>query len=236
MANPEHLEILKQGAQFWNRWRRKHPEAKPDLNGADLQGVHLSGDFRARRSNRRLNLSRASLVAANLRGAFFADVDLTQADLGRANLVEAHVLFADLSWTNLVQANLRAADLKDSELVGAKLVRADLTYARFTRTYLFSTDFEEALMADTSFSCADLSGAERLETVRHKGPTSIDIDTIYLSKGNIPEAFLRGAGVPEDFIVYMKSLAGNPIEFYSCFISYSSQDDEFARRLHAKVT
>ncbi len=33
----------------------------------------------------------------------------------------------------------------------------------------------------------------------------------------------------------MKSLAGNPIEFYSCFISYSSQDDDFARRLHADL-
>ncbi|HMD97208.1 MAG TPA: toll/interleukin-1 receptor domain-containing protein [Terriglobia bacterium] len=33
----------------------------------------------------------------------------------------------------------------------------------------------------------------------------------------------------------MKSLAGHPIEFYSCFISYSSQDDEFARRLHADL-
>jgi hypothetical protein len=43
------------------------------------------------------------------------------------------------------------------------------------------------------------------------------------------------AGVPEDFIVYMKSLARNPIEFYSCFISYSSQDDDFARRLHADL-
>ncbi|MGO9273652.1 MAG: toll/interleukin-1 receptor domain-containing protein [Terriglobia bacterium] len=53
--------------------------------------------------------------------------------------------------------------------------------------------------------------------------------------GDIPEAFLRRAGVPEDFIVYMKSLAGNPIEFYSCFISYSSEDDDFARRLHADL-
>ncbi len=46
---------------------------------------------------------------------------------------------------------------------------------------------------------------------------------------------MGGAGVPEDFIRYMKSLAGNPIEFYSCFISYSSQDDDFARRLHADL-
>jgi hypothetical protein len=27
-----------------------------------------------------------------------------------------------------------------------------------------------------------------------------------LSKGKIPEVFLRGAGVPEEFITYMKSL------------------------------
>ncbi len=74
-----------------------------------------------------------------------------------------------------------------------------------------------------------------LETVRHDGPSTIGIDTIYKSKDNIPEAFLRGAGVPEDFIVYMKSLAGNPIEFYSCFISYSSQDDDFAQRLYADL-
>jgi len=82
----------------------------------------------------------------------------------------------------------------------------------------------------------DPSTVKGLETAGHFGPSTIGIDTIYKSRGNIPEAFLRGAGVPEDFIVYMKSLAGNPIEFYSCFISYSSQDDEFARRLHAKVT
>ncbi len=71
--------------------------------------------------------------------------------------------------------------------------------------------------------------------MEHLGPSTISIDTVYKSKRNVPEAFLRGAGVPEDFIIYIKSLAGNPIEFYSCFISYSSQDDDFARRLHADL-
>jgi hypothetical protein len=33
----------------------------------------------------------------------------------------------------------------------------------------------------------------------------------------------------------MKSLATNPIEFYSCFISYSTMDQEFADRLHAHL-
>ena len=29
--------------------------------------------------------------------------------------------------------------------------------------------------------------------------------------------------------------AMSPIEFYSCFISYSSKDEEFAKRLHADL-
>lgn len=61
------------------------------------------------------------------------------------------------------------------------------------------------------------------------------MDTLYKSGGNIPEEFLRGCGVPEPMIAFAKSLVGKPIEFYSAFISYSSKDQEFAKRLHADL-
>jgi uncharacterized protein YjbI with pentapeptide repeats len=64
MANKEHLKILKQGMEIWNRWRVDHPETKPDLSGADL---------------READLSRADLTGADLTGA-----DLTGADLREA--------------------------------------------------------------------------------------------------------------------------------------------------------
>jgi len=38
--------------------------------------------------------------------------------------------------------------------------------------------------------------------------------------------------VPEEFIAYIGSMVGRPIEFYSCFISYAHHDKLFARRLH----
>jgi hypothetical protein len=38
--------------------------------------------------------------------------------------------------------------------------------------------------------------------------------------------------VPEDFIIYMRSLVTQPIQFYSCFISYSSKDQDFVNKLH----
>jgi hypothetical protein len=74
-----------------------------------------------------------------------------------------------------------------------------------------------------------------LATVRHRGPSTIGIDTIYKSHGKIPLAFLRGAGVPDNFIEYMGSLTGKAFEFYSCFISYSTKDQEFADRLYADL-
>ena len=67
------------------------------------------------------------------------------------------------------------------------------------------------------------------------GPSVIGIETIFLSKGKIPEPFLRGCGVPDDFITFIKSFTTNPIEFYSCFISYSTKDEDFADRLYADL-
>ena len=71
--------------------------------------------------------------------------------------------------------------------------------------------------------------------MNHRGPSIISVDTIHRAKGDIPEDFLKGAGVPDDFITYMKSLVGKPIEFYSCFISYSHKDEEFTKRLHSRM-
>ena len=34
---------------------------------------------------------------------------------------------------------------------------------------------------------------------------------------------------------YIGSLVDEPIEFYSCFISYSTKDQDFAERLHADL-
>ena len=45
----------------------------------------------------------------------------------------------------------------------------------------------------------------------------------------------KGAGVPETFITYVHSLVGKPIDYYNCFISYSSKDQDFAEQLYADL-
>ena len=51
----------------------------------------------------------------------------------------------------------------------------------------------------------------------------------------VPLAFLRGVGLPDNLIDYLPSLLNQPLQFYSCFISYSSKDQPFAERLHADL-
>ena len=42
MANQQHLDILKQGVETWNQWRKENPDINPDLREADLSGRQLA--------------------------------------------------------------------------------------------------------------------------------------------------------------------------------------------------
>ncbi len=84
----------------------------------------------------------------------------------------------------------------------------------------------------TVFANIDLRNVRGLESVKHHGPSTIGADTLSRSGSNIPEMFLREAGVSDDLITYTVSLAKNPIKHYNCVISYSKHDQEFAERLY----
>jgi hypothetical protein len=73
-----------------------------------------------------------------------------------------------------------------------------------------------------------------LETCKHKGPSTIDHRTLKQS-GPLPLTFLRGVGLPDNLIEYLPSLLNQAIQHYSCFISYSTTDQEFAERIHADL-
>jgi hypothetical protein len=232
MANPEHLEILKEGVSVWNEWRRRSPLVVPNLREADLYSADLgicAGSFRG------ADLQGADLDGADLERARLSAANLKRRSLHHAILRKATLTGADLTEAGLQRADLQAARLRGTYLYRANLVGVNLYAAIFCDTYLREADLTLATVGHTQFDNSDLSEVRGLETIHHSGPSTIGIDTIYKSKANIPEVFLRGCGVPEDFILYMKSLVGKPIEFYSCFISYSSKDDDFAQRLYADL-
>jgi hypothetical protein len=215
MANEEHLKILKQGVKVWNRWKEENPNIRPDLSRADLHGADFSG--------------------VDLSGARLFRTDLSAARRATANLAVADLSWSYLSGANLHAANLSGADLRAADLYGADLSATELSGVNLSWAYLPGADLSEARLFRTVFAELDLSVVKGLDTVHHNGPSYIDIHTLYFSQGGIPEAFLRGAGVPDTFIAYFASVTLEAIQYYSCFISYSSEDDDFARRLHADL-
>ena len=265
VANPEHLAILKQGVEVWNEWREDHPSIRPDLQEAELAGSNLITANLSNGNMREADLGQAKLGLANLKNANFKRAHLDEAYLSHANLgganiskatlISANMESSDMTGTNadhanfcyanfknaklskavITTCNLIGTNLESAKLDGASIRGSALLSAYLSETDLQGTDFSNIQLSGCAFVNVDFSKVLGLESVRFVGPSSIGIDTIYKSKGKIPESFLRGCGVPEDLIKLIPSLTSHPFDFYSCFISYSSKDDEFAHRLHADL-
>ncbi|GHO98882.1 hypothetical protein KSF_089300 [Reticulibacter mediterranei] len=241
MADQQLIKRLLTGVDQWNQWRQEHPEeVRPNLIEADLRGANLH----------RANLREANLIEADLRGANLHRANLHRVNFDRANLRKADLRGANLSMADLREADLREADLRGTRLSmtklisvnlsGADLSGADLSSAAIyettlSKTRLSGTNFDDASLSSTSFGDHDFREIKGLESIRHSGPSPLSINSLYLSKGDIPEAFVRGTGAPDSFIEYMRALAAKPIEYYTCFISYSSKDQDFAKRLYADL-
>jgi uncharacterized protein YjbI with pentapeptide repeats len=87
VADSDHIEILKQGVDAWNRWRDENPEVRPQLSSANLFQEQLAN----------VDLQGADLTEATLSGA-----DLSGANLRGANLQEAELYLAKLVGAELL--------------------------------------------------------------------------------------------------------------------------------------
>jgi len=217
MDSENHIEILKQGVAVWNQWRNDYPAVIPNLRGIDcsyqaLRGVNLGS----------AQLERASFYGTDLTGANLAFSTCWVAAFVKATLIEANIQDANLSFAQLTGANLQGAKLWGANFFGAGLTDANFAGAHLTQT---------------SFNDVDLSDVRGLAEVHHGGPSSIGIETLFKSGGKIPDVFLRGCGVPQKVIQKVPSWTGSlpPDEFYSCFISHSHEDKDFADSVYKRL-
>lgn len=80
MANPEHLEIVKQGAEAIRKWREKQFSVAPlDVSGADLCAADLREAELYEALLHGSRLDGASFQGAEFWGTMFANVDLSSA-------------------------------------------------------------------------------------------------------------------------------------------------------------
>ena len=183
MANKEHLKILKQGVEQWNKWRFENKwylenDIRPDLGGANLRGADLRG----------ANLIGADLRGANLSNAYLSDAKLDLADLSKAKLRGANLDGASLSSANLSGANLIGADLPDAGLGGANLIGADLSGAYLSAVDLGGANLSKAKLRSANVSDAILSGAN----LTHADLTDADLSRTGLVETDFTKATITG--------------------------------------------
>jgi hypothetical protein len=184
-----------------------------------FKGVYNGSDFRY------ANLTRCIFRDTDLAGVNFRAANLTSADLQGSNPYSALFENADLT-----DANLRGANLYSAELNSVTLTDANVRHARFGFTSI----------ADT-----DLSTMQGLDEVVHVAPSVIDSITLRRTAANLADAsdldtirvfrFLANAGVDDELLRVVRTWIGKPIEFYSVFVSHSSLDKDFARKLYADL-
>lgn len=240
------------------------------LTSANLIGAKL----------RRANLSLAKLTNADLSGADLSSAKLTSAEFRSADLSRVNLRFADLCNAKLIDADLNSADLTGADLRGAVLRCASLIYADLGGNVLSSVDLSGAVLRSANLSGAYLSGVdlreadlrqarigaarlseldlrktEGLEDCNHTAYSTIGTDTLAMSKGQIPETFLKGCGLQDWEIVAAKLhdpeltskqiidltyeiariKAESPIQVNPIFISYSHEDGSFIDALEPQL-
>ena len=221
MPNSEHLKILGKGVEAWNAWREENPDLRPDLVGANLRNAELSG----------VNLGWAKLSRVRLSSADLSGANLAWADLGRVRLSNANLSGARLSWAKLSWTNLKKANLCGARLHGTSLFRANL----------LASNWVGAVLGGSVWADIDLSNCKGLPEVEHRYSSDLGVETLVKtaqglrgdrSRQGEVEAFLRGAGVEEAYLELFRHQIVQPIQYFSCFISYSHADKPFARRLY----
>lgn len=219
MANPEHVKILEQGVDVWNKWREDNLSIYPNLRGVDLSDKSLG----------RANFSLTDFYGTNFSRSYLADTDFSGANLSLSVFFRTNLMNSNLSLTNLSRAGFIWMDLYEVDFTKAHLWRTFFSEVTFIRTILSNAAFGK-----TSIVESNLSTALGLETVWHDGPSSIDYQTL-TNSGNLPIEFLRGCGLPDELINFIPTLQGSPLQFYSSFISHSSKDKEFVEKLHSDL-
>ena len=168
MANPKHLQMLKQGVGKWNQWRKdhqwyqgsvddeavlSHDLSETDLEKADLRGVNLSG---------------ADLSGSNLRGA---DARGARLGLNQVACNGDYALFSNLSRADFTEARLLEADLRMADLRGAKLCAANLSGADITGANLTGADLRGAYLAARAYDW-ELSSPTRISRAQNSAKST----------------------------------------------------------------
>jgi len=235
MANPEHLAILKQGGEVWKPFAEIQRTAEYRGKLIDLRDADLKGSVLSELRIPKVDLSGANLCEATLDGTRFFESNFRGASLDGASLGRNILSNCNMAGAVLCGLNAEGTQLRGVDLSNADLSEAFLFGTLFHRCDARHSNFARATLDETIFADIDLRDARGLDHLFYVSPSILGHRTLERS-GRLPLAFLRGCGLSDTMIDYLPSLyQSSAIQFYSCFISYSTANQDFADTLHADL-
>jgi uncharacterized protein YjbI with pentapeptide repeats len=155
MANKNHVDFIRRGKKFWNKWRKDVPKILPDLSEADLKRAKLSNANLCRTNFFRARLNKANFWKADLKGAILNQADLRGTLFAEANLNGAHICeVCGDEFTNFREASLIGANIVNSKFDESEFYKAVLLKSSF-----FKSDLKNANFVQADLRWADLRGA-----------------------------------------------------------------------------
>jgi uncharacterized protein YjbI with pentapeptide repeats len=180
-------------------------------------------------------------------GAVYLGIDLRHSTLRNCNLERCDISNANLRGADLSGSNLKSANLYNTLFEGATLDHADLSDSNLVSTEFSATSVNGTVLRNTRFGGTsiidtDLSRTVELGRALHYRPSAIDTSSLRLTCNGLegqPEylreeffQFLSLSGLDDELTAVVRLWTGRPVEYYSVFISHSSLDKEFARKLY----
>ncbi len=157
MANPEHVQILRQGPVAWNRWRKEYSTVGPDLSQLDFGTIQelcmpvpdLSGFDLARADLRMSSLRNAITVNASFHNAYMVSADLCFGHFGHCDFRGAKLRLSRIGSAKFSSCDFTGADLaycsaEETKFTGSNLIIVDMSHMQ-----LVSTDFTDTAIQDT---------------------------------------------------------------------------------------
>lgn len=202
MANPEHVEILKQGVDVWNKWREDNPKEIPDLSEYKITPANLKNTNVFNKKDKQVELSGINFSGANLNYAKFYLCNLNGAKFFHAALDNASFNKAGLQLATFADASLDSATFENSDLLEAALPNisgrsskfegcslwfadlsnANLTFANFSGAWLWDSNLSGANLFCANFENTDVGAVKFSRNTRQKAFQGIRAATCYGSQ------------------------------------------------------
>lgn len=198
MPSSQTLEVLKFGAEFWNKWRLTDEGRCPDLSDVNFvrdcpsgegfydlpifQGFNFSG-----MNMNRISMRNSTFIGCDFSGSHFHFSDLVDSyclncDFTGAGLNVSKIGSAEFIECNFTDADLSYCSAEETNFIGSALVGTNLSNMSLVKTNFSNARIENACAYGISAWDLNLDGCRQSNIAISESSNSITVPTIELAQ------------------------------------------------------